>query len=175
MLQSATTILSGDKPLSADPHHEVIILMGTASAIEKCYSGMERILKILAENMDDYVPKGDTWHKSLINQMASDIESRPAVISSGTAQGLHVLRAFRHRERNSYSLDLDKGRVIELGEEVFSVMAALKSDLTSRLGMRLPESPEKNIVDSSLAIPFNQDGHFDAEELAHADTKKNRL
>jgi hypothetical protein len=141
--------------------------MGMASAIEKCYSGMERTLKIMAENLDDYVPKGDTWHKSLIDQMASTVWQREPVITKDTAHGLHALRSFRHRERNSYTFDLDKVRVMELGEQVFDVMHSLKNDLTSRLGCAFPEDQQSGADCHSLKMPFNQDGHFDGEFKAH--------
>jgi hypothetical protein len=112
------------------PHLDAIVLMGMSSAVEKCYSGMERIVKILAENLDDYIPKGDSWHKSLIEQMASKVGDREPVLSENTAQ---LLQALRHRERNSYSFDLDKTRVLELGKDVFLAMASLKKDLMMRL------------------------------------------
>ena len=130
LLQSAIDLIEIGHPDSANGNHNLstIILMGTASAIEKSYSGMERILKIVAENIDDYVPRGEAWHKSLIDQMAADLDSRPHVIEPVTAQGLHVLRAFRHRERNSYSLDLDRTRVLTLGKQVFSVVSRKTQD-----------------------------------------------
>lgn len=132
--------LSKTNDLSAiHPHLDAIVLMGMSSAVEKCYSGMERIVKNLAENLDDYVPKGDSWHKSLIEQMASKVGDREPVLAENTARLLQALRAFRHRERNSYSFDLDKTRVMQLGEDVFLAMASLQKDLRTYLFAEMQE------------------------------------
>lgn len=176
LLQSAMDLI--DNPLDnmvADRNISTLILMGMASAIEKSYSGMERILKIVAENVDDYVPKGDTWHKSLIDQMAADMDSRSRIIGLTTAQGLHTLRAFRHRERNSYSLDLDKARVLSLGKQVFPVVESLKTDLRKLLDIPLLSdlhAKETGDDDSLQKLPFNQDGYFDRETRQILDKKQ---
>jgi hypothetical protein len=153
-LISALELSRDESICAAHRHLDVLVLMGMASAIEKCYSGMERLFKVLAENLDDYVPKGDTWHKSLIDQMSSKVGQRDPVISADTAQGLHDLRAFRHRERNSYSLDLDKKRVMELGEQVFVVMVSLKNDLSSNLQITEIEAiPQWVSIDDAQTTP----------------------
>ena len=101
--------------------------------------------------------------------------SRSRIIGLTTAQGLHTLRAFRHRERNSYSLDLDKARVLSLGKHVFPVVESLKTDLRKLLDIPLLSdlhAKETGDDDSLQKLPFNQDGYFDRETRQILDKKQ---
>ena len=117
------------KSEAVPPQIKHIVMVGIASTIEKTYTGAENILRRIAAELDGYVPSGDAWHKDLIDQMAMTIDERDAVLSDATAQAMHDMRMFRHRERNSYGFMLNEYRVLDLADEISSTIFSLKSDI----------------------------------------------
>lgn len=104
------------------PQLDQIVYIAMASTIEKLYGGMEKCLQRIASNIDEFIPRGESWHRDLIDQMGLATDDRPPVISQGTAEGLHRLRAFRHRERNLYGGVLDRQRVLDMAGEALAVL-----------------------------------------------------
>lgn len=78
-----------------------------AGGIEGVYSGLEGILKGIAEDIDGHVPQGNAWHAKLLETMALDVPGvRPAVLLQETYRMLDDLRRFRHAVRSNYGMDL---------------------------------------------------------------------
>lgn len=76
------------------------------------YSGVERLLELIARGLDGGVPSGDNWHRELIRQLVGPVPGvRPAVIGPETAAALNELRRFRHVARNVYAMNLIPERV----------------------------------------------------------------
>jgi hypothetical protein len=96
-----------------------LAVQGVASAIEKIYGGCERTMELLSKRIDGYpMEKTGSWHRSLVLRMTHPFgDARPAVLSAESAEVIDTLRAFRHRERNSYGSALDFDRVLELADE----------------------------------------------------------
>lgn len=47
------------------------------------YAGVERILELIAQDVDHAKPQGEGWHQQLLRQMSADIPRvRPSVIST---------------------------------------------------------------------------------------------
>jgi len=68
------------------------------------YAGIERLLEIVAEAVDEAKPVGGDWHQALLSQMASEIPGvRPPVLSTATRAHLDRYRGFRHVVRNVYT------------------------------------------------------------------------
>lgn len=89
-----------------------VVLRGVAGMLQDYYSGTERIFKRIAVEIDERLPKGESWHKSLLDQMKVEIPGvRPAVISETTYRKLDDLRGFRHRVGNIYGFNLLPERV----------------------------------------------------------------
>ncbi len=81
--------------------------------IQDYYSGVERIFKRIAAEIDERLPKGENWHKSLLDQMKIEVPGvRPRVISKTTYSKLDDLRSFRHRVGNIYGFNLIPERVL---------------------------------------------------------------
>jgi hypothetical protein len=102
------------------------------SAVEKIYTGMERIMSNLAKNLDgDPVGKGsESWHQALLVRMSSPFPGvRDRIVSVRTLALLNNLRAFRHRERNSYATTLDLEIVIERARDAIAAVEQLKSEI----------------------------------------------
>ncbi len=83
------------------------------------YSGLERVFETLALQMDGTLPKGDTWHRDLLEQMTLDVPGiRPPVMSESKVQALDEYRRFRHVVRNVYAEHLDPQRIGDLARKL---------------------------------------------------------
>jgi len=99
----------------AKQHSDDYYIDSVALNIHGFYSGIERILTIIAENIDDNVPSGKDWHASLIDQMTKEIvKIRPAIISEELAKQLNEYRGFRHIVRKVYSYNFKPENIEQL-------------------------------------------------------------
>ncbi len=86
-----------------------------ASILHDFYSGIEKIFINIAREIDQAVPKGEGWHRQLLEQMILDIPvKRPAVIDAELAAQLQQYLSFRHRFRNLYGYELEWGKMEDL-------------------------------------------------------------
>lgn len=110
-----------------------------ASAIEKIYSGCERVMLRVADRVDRHmIAKGEQWHRALVLRMAKPYRDiRPALLSEATYRRLDALRSFRHRERNTYGRMLDTESVLGIAYEAIEIPALLRTDLEA-LASALP-------------------------------------
>ena len=105
-LEEIDTLLSNSSPLlgtpvDAEPSFERLAAL--SAVLESFYTGLERIFERIAKEVDLRQPEGERWHIELLNQVAHQTESRPAVISEGSRQRLRDYLAFRHRSRHAYA------------------------------------------------------------------------
>jgi hypothetical protein len=71
--------------------------------LHNCYGAMESVLERIIRAIDGTLPTSPNYHSDLIRRAQMSIEgTRPALISTSTAQGLQKLRAFRHVFRHAY-------------------------------------------------------------------------
>lgn len=76
------------------------------------YSGLERVLELIAVELDGGTLGGEAWHSELLRQMTLDLTgTRPPVLDAQTAMRLDDYRKFRHRIRNIYAMNLDPERM----------------------------------------------------------------
>lgn len=109
-----------------------LYLDSVALSLHGFYSGIEGVLESIATNVDKHLPGGRSWHRKLLDQMASDVPTlRPAVISSSTSILLDEYRRFRHVVRNVYSYKIDPIRLQPLAEEVDDVFSQVSDELTA--------------------------------------------
>jgi hypothetical protein len=91
----------------------------------------------LAANIDsDPIPKGEAWHRTLLSRMSQSFRGRNAIVSQETLALLDRMRAFRHRERNTYGFHLDTAIVLERGREVIRAYNGLADDVRRFLEAR---------------------------------------
>lgn len=94
------------------------------------YAGIERLLELIAGELDGGLPAGTRWHRDLLEQMSIEIaEVRPAVFQPETHQALLEYLEFRHVVRNVYTFELQAERVKELAGELRSVFELARRDL----------------------------------------------
>lgn len=94
------------------------------------YSGVERILELIALEVDGGTLGGEAWHSELLRQMQSAIpQVRPAVLSKETANWLDEYRKFRHRVRNIYATNLVPDRMQSLVQNLERDWGRLRQEL----------------------------------------------
>jgi hypothetical protein len=60
------------------------------------YTLIEKILELIARQVDEGVPASGAWHRDLLEQMRRPTADRGAVISDDLAEKLKEYLAFRH-------------------------------------------------------------------------------
>jgi len=110
-----------------------LAIQGLASGAEKIYTGCERVMAKIASDIDGArIDHGEGWHASLLRRMANPFPGiRGAVISEESLKGLDQLRAFRHRERNTYGLSLDPEIVTERAVETEAIFARFRTEISA--------------------------------------------
>jgi len=94
------------------------------------YSGLERLFELIARHLDRSLPKGETWHRDLLLQMAQDVaDVRPAVIDQDSVQSLDEFRRFRHLVRNVYTMNLAPDRMASLMSVLPGLWERLRAEL----------------------------------------------
>ncbi len=105
-------------------------LNSVALNLHSFYNGLERIMELVAIEMDGGTLGGETWHTELLNQMVFELPAvRPALLSSEIAHSLDEYRKFRHRVRNIYTTQLDAGRMHHLAEHLPSTWQQVRAEL----------------------------------------------
>jgi len=88
-----------------------------SSIFHDFYSGVEKIFKKIAEDLNGGLPNSDNWHKELLHEMSMEItELRPVVIQKDTEEKLLEFLKFRHLSRNNYGFSLKKEKMTHLFE-----------------------------------------------------------
>ena len=84
----------------------------TALNLHDFYTGLERLLRHIAAEIDGHVPAGAEWHQELLRQMATQLPRiRPAVFSKETIKRLDEYLRFRHVVRHVYAFEFDPQRI----------------------------------------------------------------
>ena len=106
------------------------ILDSIALNLHDYYAGLERIFELIASEIDDNVPRGESWHQDLLNQMKIPIKKvRPPVISKEVANKLDEYRGFRHIVRNVYTFNLSKERIKPLVKRLIPLKEEIREDI----------------------------------------------
>lgn len=82
-------------------------LSALAMMLHSFYSGVENIFKRISLETGVERPRGENWHRALLDSMLQRIGGRAVAISIETHEALGDYLAFRHVVRNAYSFDLD--------------------------------------------------------------------
>jgi hypothetical protein len=83
-----------------------IELSALAALLHSFYTGVENIFKRVAIELDGEAPRGEAWHRQLLDSMATSTTHRRALISESLHDTLGEYLAFRHVFRQAYSFDL---------------------------------------------------------------------
>jgi hypothetical protein len=120
-------------PLIARTGEPALPVMETAAActmLHSFYTEIEKILKLIALDLDKKIPSSESWHRDLLSQMAAATETRPAVVSASLVTRLAELLAFRHLFRGASIALMRCNKLSPLMEKVNGVHAEVVSQLT---------------------------------------------
>jgi hypothetical protein len=114
-----------------------------ALGIHNIYNGIEDVMLNLANDIDGYVPTGESAHQDLLDQMSAVIEGkRPALLDSELYGLLVELKGFRHVVRHRYGFDLDLSKV---DENLARVRIAFPAFVEAVIGLeKLMTADDKN-------------------------------
>lgn len=87
-------------------HPDKTELLALAGILHSFYNGIGSIFKRIASCLDAELPRKTSWHRDLLDSMATETSSRPPVISQELHDQLDDYLRFRHRFRHSYSFQL---------------------------------------------------------------------
>jgi len=105
-------------------------LNSVALNLHSFYNGLERIMELIATEMDGGTLGGASWHTELLRQMTMELPSiRPAVLNPATGTQLDEYRKFRHRLRNIYATHLDAMQMSHLVESLPSTWQRTRTEL----------------------------------------------
>jgi hypothetical protein len=87
---------------------DFIELGSLAMLLHSFYNGLENVFTCIAKEIDGKMPKGETWHSQLLEQMIKPTGKRTqAVLSNDTYKDLEEYLGFRHFSRHAYAFDLE--------------------------------------------------------------------
>ena len=104
-------------------------LRAEASYIHDFYNSAENLFRQVAEQLNGGMPRGDAWHKLLLQEMKNAIPGeREAVISDVLFAKLEQMLRFRHLVRNSYGVLFDPRKTRQVSLLVFEVRQQLQDE-----------------------------------------------
>ena len=80
---------------------DIIETSAVAAMLHSFYTLIEKIMELIAREIDQVVPGSGAWHRDLIEQMTTPNSHRQAVISEDLAGQLKEYLAFRHLFRGA--------------------------------------------------------------------------
>ncbi len=117
-------------PVQSNGHE----LRAEGSYIHDFYNSAENLFRLVAEELNGGIPRGESWHKLLLMEMKSTIETkRGPVISESLYEMLDACLRFRHLFRNSYGVLLDPLKTRETAKVVLEADRQLKQEFESFL------------------------------------------
>jgi hypothetical protein len=112
------------------PHQALFFMAAVAFDLHSFYTGVERLLELIAKELDHNLPQGAKWHRALLDQMVNEMSGiRPAVFSSESHHALRKYLAFRHVVRNLYVFDLRDNDVAQLAISLPKTFILVQNDL----------------------------------------------
>jgi len=108
---------------------DAIELSALAAMLHSFYTGAENIFKRIALEMDGALPKGENWHRELLEQVAKPTQFRPGVISPEMCEVLKVYLSFRHFFRHAYLFQFRWEKMSDLVLKCEQTLERLEAEL----------------------------------------------
>ncbi|MFP4681498.1 MAG: hypothetical protein ACLFQB_13575 [Chitinispirillaceae bacterium] len=111
-----------------------VYLESMALKLHNFYTGIERIFRKIAEDLNGGLPPSSEWHKRLLLSMSLTLDSiRPAVISKDTLSLLEDYLSFRHVVRNIYGFEIKEEKLFPLVKNIGKVWNEFSRDMNEFL------------------------------------------
>jgi len=110
-----------------------IELSALAALLHSFYTGIENLFKRIAVEIDAAPPRGESWHRQLLDAMSRAGDLRKPAISPALRDRLREYLEFRHVFRQAYAFQLrwDKLRSLVMGCE--ATLRLLETELENFL------------------------------------------
>jgi hypothetical protein len=112
-----------------DRELDIIETAAVASMLHSFYTEIEKILKMIAQDIDKRVPSGEFWHRDLLDQMSRATENRPRIISIELQETLKEYLAFRHVFRGGSVVLMRWDKMKPLARNAGSTLQAFDAEL----------------------------------------------
>jgi len=112
---------------TAEPDH--IERAALAAMLHSFYTGIENLLRRVALEADGQAPRGDLWHRRLLDQMSAGTSERPAVIDGELRAVLRPYLDFRHMFRHAYAFELQWKKMREPVMRCEETLSALREQV----------------------------------------------
>jgi len=114
--------------VTLEPTHKDKAALG--AFVHSFYNGIENILKRLAQEIENSVPVGEGWHRTLLRRMTAEVKGvRPRVLKRETVKALEPYLGFRHFFRHSYTFEIDWQKLQPLVDDVENVFRRFRQDV----------------------------------------------
>lgn len=127
------------------PAEQDYFLGSAALDLHAFYTGVERMLELIASDLDESRPSTPHWHRDLLAQMSLALaDVRPAALRPETLAALGDYLEFRHVVRNVYTFNLRPDRVAELVSGLRPTCQLVEDDLLALASLLddLADTPE---------------------------------
>lgn len=118
-----------------------IELSALAALLHSFYTGIENIFKRIAVEIDGAPPRGEAWHRQLLDAMLLRNDLRGAVISPSLRDSLGEYLAFRHVFRQAYSFELRWEKMSALVTDCEATLRRLEAELETFLQTEQRDNP----------------------------------
>ncbi|TVQ41956.1 MAG: hypothetical protein EA365_16335 [Gloeocapsa sp. DLM2.Bin57] len=127
---SQTELFVRQKQITEAEIYQEALSSAISLNLHSFYTGVERILELIARKIDHWKPTGEQWHRQLLEQMSIDLLLiRPAIISESTRSRLDEFRRFRHVVRSIYAYRIEANRVVELANQLPDLLQEFEKEI----------------------------------------------
>ena len=106
-----------------------IELSALAAMLHSFYTGIENLFKRIEVETDATLPRGESWHRELLDAMRWSSRVRPAVISAPLRDRLREYLEFCHVFRQAYSFQLRWDKMSPLVLDCEQTLRRLEAEL----------------------------------------------
>lgn len=86
---------------------DFIEINAIGSVLHSYYSGLENIFKLIYKSFDEKPLSSNVWHSELLQEMFTQTEKHPQILSEELLPTLKNYLGFRHVFRHSYGYEID--------------------------------------------------------------------
>lgn len=130
--RTVTTIQQHWQRVEADVVDSPAFVHSVALNLHNFYTGLERIMELVAIEMDGGIPSGAHEHIELLRQMSAPIPNvRPSLISSESYIQLDEYRKLRHVLLNRHAFELDPQLMTSLVNDLPAVWQQVQDELNT--------------------------------------------
>jgi hypothetical protein len=109
---------------------DLVTITALAGFLQSFYNGIENTLKTISKMQNIPLPKGEAWHKRLLENMSGD---KKGILSKDLLRRLWMYLDFRHVCRHAYSFKLHRDKMSDLVYECEQTFIDSKKEIEAFL------------------------------------------